>query len=109
MKDALNVVAELAKLELVQLIIVGIVGLIGWSIWVKANRDRQSPSVVPTAPVIPADGNRTATLLDLALFRQEVQIATSERSKEIFERLDDHETRISTLEGARPYKHTPRR
>ncbi len=102
MKDVLNLIAELAKLELVQLIIVCAVGLVGWRIWVKANHDRQAP----------ADGNRPATLLDMALFRQEIQTSNSGRSSEVFERIDDHESRISTLEGERPaprYRHNPRK
>jgi len=92
MKEFVDGLQLLSQLSIVQLLIVGIIGLVGWRIYLSGKT---------AGPDTATDSNRHATLLDLANLRQEIQVQLSARSKDLFDRMLDHEHRISTLEGER--------
>jgi hypothetical protein len=103
MKDTLNAISQFPILQFFGGLTILALGIFAW---VKANKDNKKSAAAVD------DGNRPATLYDLSQLRQSIQIALSERTGKIYERiddadrrgqgrLDDHESRISALEGAR--------
>lgn len=98
MKDAVNLVRELAQFPLAQLFALAIVcGFFGL-IYLRVMKVEKSK---------PADdGNRVATTLDISELRREMQGAISERTGELWKRVDEHAEqlgehgeRLATIEG----------
>lgn len=89
MKDALNAISQFPILQFFGGLTILALGVLAW---VKANKDNKKTV---------DDGNRPATLYDLSQLRQETQAAISSRGKEIYDRINDHEHRISVIEGRR--------